>query len=89
MPTTSISYMDVDLTVDYDFEPGEPATYDEPGCADEAIINSICVGDVDITHLIEFGHLECIARRVADAHDEDKTNEQADYLIKQMREAGL
>lgn len=89
MPSTVMSYMDVDLTIDYDFEPGEPATYDEPGCADEAIINSICVGDVDITHLIEAGHMECIARRVADAHDEDAANEHADYLIKQMREAGL
>lgn len=86
MSQTFLSYMDVDLTIDYDFEPGEPATYDEPGYADEAIINSICVGDVDITHLIEAGHLACIAQRVADAHDEDKANEQADRLIKQMKE---
>ncbi len=89
MSQTSISYMDVDLDIDYDFEPEEPATRDEPGCAAEAIINSICVGDVDITHLIESGHMECIARRVADAHDEDKAAHQADYLIAQMREAGL
>ena len=89
MSQTALSYMDIDLTIDYDFEPGEPATYDEPGCADEAIINSICVGDVDITHLIEAGHMECIAQRVAGAHDEDSAAEHADYLIAQMREAEL
>jgi hypothetical protein len=89
MSQTSLSYMDVDLTIDYDFEPEEPATRDEPGCAAEATINSICVGEVDITHLIESGHKECIARRVADAHDEDSASEHADYLIKQMKEAGL
>lgn len=84
MSTTTISYMDIDLTVEYDFEAGEPATYWEPGCADEAIITSVCVSDVDITNIIGADHLERIAERIAADHDSDAAAEHADYLMDQM-----
>ncbi|MDP3273416.1 hypothetical protein [Limnobacter sp.] len=84
MSSTAITYMDIDLTVEYDFESGEPETRWEPGCADEAIINSVCVGDVDITNIIGSDHLERIAERVAADHDDDSAAEHADYLIDQM-----
>lgn len=84
MSTTEISYMDIDLTVDYDFEAGEPATRWEPGCADEAIITSVFVGDVDITNIIGADHLDRIAERIAADHESDAASDHADYLIDQM-----
>lgn len=86
MSATTISYMDIDLTVEYDFEAGEEPTRFEPGCADEAIITSVCVGDVDITNIIGADHLERIAERVAADHDCDAAAHHADYLIKQLKE---
>lgn len=86
MAMACINYMDIDLTIMYDFEPGEPQTYDDPGCADEAIINQVLLDDVDITAIIGSDHLERIAERVAGDHDEDSAAEHADYLIKQMKE---
>ena len=86
MSSTEISYMDIDLTVEYDFEAGEEPTRFEPGCADEAIITSVCVGDVDVTNIIGADHLERIAERVAADHDSDAAAHHADYLIKQLKE---
>jgi hypothetical protein len=79
-----IDYMGIDMTVVYDFEPGEPETRWEPGSADEAIVNGVSVAGVDITDIIGADHLERIAERVAADHDDDAAAEHADYLIDQM-----
>lgn len=86
MSMTCITYMELDLTIMYDFEPGEPQTHDDPGCADEAIINQVLLDDVDITATIGSDHLERIAERVAGDHDEDSAAGHVDYLIKQYKE---
>lgn len=83
-PQTPISYLDIDLIVHYDFEPGEAENRLEPGCADEAIINSVCVGSVDITNIVGADHLVRIAERIATSHTDDAAAEHADYLIDQM-----
>lgn len=71
MSKTTIDYMDIELTVEYDFEPGKTATYDKPGCADEAIVNAVYVGGVDIKNIINPRYLTDISERIADSHEED------------------
>lgn len=84
-----ISYMQIDMVVVYDFEPAEPATRDDPGCAAEANITAILVGEVDIADIVGDDHICRIADRIAAAHEEELAGEadlHADYLVSQYKE---
>jgi hypothetical protein len=87
MSQTTITYIDVELEVDYDYEPEEPATRDEPGCAHEAIINAVTVGGVNITDIIGADHLSRIADRVADAHLMMQTDDRGEYEYQQWKDS--
>ena len=45
---TTIEIEDVKFQVDYDYQPKEDATLEYPGCDEEATINAVVVGDVDV-----------------------------------------
>ncbi len=54
----TINYKEVELEVDYDYSPEEAAVYyptDEayPGCSEEATIDQIKIGGIDVTELLE------------------------------------
>lgn len=71
MSKTTLKYIDIDLDIEYEFLEGDRATYSDPGSEPEAYIESIKVGGIDITILLDDGHLEVIAERVALAHEEE------------------
>lgn len=84
-----IEYMGIDMVVVYDFEPAEAETRYEPGCAAEANITAILVGDVDIADIVGDDHICRIAGRIAEAHEEsftDNADLHADYLVSQYKE---
>jgi len=47
----SITEADIELTVrvDYDYQPGEPATATYPGACEDIEINSVMLNNIDIT----------------------------------------
>lgn len=59
MITTTVYYKGCLLTVEYDYQPEEPMVmyYSDgsgyPGCPEEFIINSIFLGDQDVSELLE------------------------------------
>jgi len=40
--------IELEVRVDYDYQPAEPATNEYPGCGMEITINSVMLGDTDI-----------------------------------------
>ncbi len=45
---TTIEIEDVTFIVDYDYQPKEEPTLTYPGCDEEATLNAVFVGDVDV-----------------------------------------
>lgn len=84
MSTMTITYLDVPLTVDYEFEAGERATFDYPGSADWADINSVSVNGADITNLIDQDTLERIAEIVANDHVDSQGWEISERFAKEV-----
>lgn len=81
MSSTAITYLDIELTVDYDFEAGQLPEFDHPGFADEAYINAVIAGGVDIKDLISSDDLELISQRVAASHVEERTEKKAREFV--------
>lgn len=50
--TLIIPLNDVPVEVHFNFDKGYPATFDDPGCDDDAEITSVIYKDVDILPLI-------------------------------------
>ncbi len=48
MRVIDVMYRGVALTAHVEYDPGEPMTFDHPGCPAEAIVTSIYAGTVDI-----------------------------------------
>lgn len=68
-----INFKDVDLEVGYDYQPFEPAeTGPEaqyPGCCENATINSIHIGDVEVTELLDNYEDEIVNLILEDMHN--------------------
>ena len=47
---TKIEYRGIDFTVEWEFTPGEPMTYEYPGCADDAEIIRVFHKETDFTN---------------------------------------
>lgn len=72
MPTTTI-YLDggdlgeIEAEVEFDYEPYEPRTWEEPGCPERVdICNIKAFGGVDITHLFSPRDLREFETRILD-----------------------
>lgn len=47
-----LEFRGVSITVKGSYQPFEPKTLEEPGCAEETVADEVFVGDVEITELI-------------------------------------
>ena len=58
----------VELEVEFDFQPYEPSTSEYPGCPEEIMITSVIFNGTDITDFIwEFGDIEEIETLVLES----------------------
>ena len=63
-----------DLVIEFDYEPAEPKTWDDPGCPESVCIVSVTAGQIDILEwcsedsmeFFETKALESIAAGIAD-----------------------
>lgn len=53
METKTIKIEETELTVNYEIKPGEPMTFDDPGCPQEIEINRVMIGEIDFTILAD------------------------------------
>jgi len=70
-----ISAVELDVEVNYDFQPFEPQTNTYPGCRAEIEYMSVWVGDTEITAILDKAKLnelmqKCLEAEVKDPNDE-------------------
>ena len=56
MSTVTIDYNlgdDVEATLEFDHQPAEPQTLEEPGCDESSELTSVIVGGIDIISLLD------------------------------------
>ncbi len=71
MNDTTLTYLDIELAIEYEYLPGYSQSSIDPGEEPIACIDSISIGGVDITILVGDDHRRTIAQRVAHAHDDE------------------
>ena len=91
----TITYRDVPLVVECVYTPGTPNRWEEPGDPEELEIETICVGDVDISGIIgataadEIDQLVIVAARKQCKDDADEARaEQRQAAFDCFRDAG-
>lgn len=62
---TIVKKNNIELDVEFDYQPYEPSTYEYPGCAESVEITAVFFNGTDITDIIlEFGDIEEIEKLV-------------------------
>jgi hypothetical protein len=65
----TITHQDIELLIDYYYEPGEDSSYDYPGSAPTVEIYAIYVGDVDIYDLICHKEIEALESKLIEMNE--------------------
>ena len=82
---------ELDLIVDYDYEPAEPETRLEPGCAENAVINAVMInlaGNYATMPTAEFLDELLVEAALEDFHANkmDAVEQAADQKYQQMKD---
>lgn len=80
IPGTSI-----EAEVDFDYQPAERQTWDDPGCSASAEINTVMVGGVDITELISDELIEELDVAICKQADENAYESRCEARMDNMR----
>ena len=69
---TTVKKNNVELEIEFDYQPYEPETFAYPGCAESVEITTVILNGTDITEFIlEFGDIEEFERLVLLTKNQD------------------
>lgn len=64
-------WIEIEVTVDGDYQPAEKQTWDYPGCPASFTNISVFLGDLDITDELTSDQIESIERRMLEAKEDE------------------
>ena len=65
--TTTYKTDSGDLVIEFDYEPAEPSTRDDPGCPESVDIVSVMAGQIDIAYWCSEDSIEFFKTKALDA----------------------
>lgn len=67
-----------DLVIEFDYEPAEPSTRDDPGCPESVDVVSVMAGQIDITDWCSEESIEFFAQKALEAIAEGFADDEYD-----------
>ena len=67
-----------DLVIEFDYEPAEPQTWDDPGCPESVDIVSVMAGQIDIAEWCSEESMEFFAEKALESVAQGRADDEYD-----------